>query len=257
MKKKDIISARDKIIYLKKLGIEINRSAQHLNKLEDTFILCEQYYDSGNEAKISFIKYLEPVITEINGLELANFDYVFASGSTATIATGMVDASLSELNPDFETYINEFSGINPHKFEIDEIRHHLKILNISILNQFDDLIDSYHKFLNGFIKTSDYAKDLRNFMEHFKGILKNASGQSSKSWHKIMSAICIQNAKMKQLFQKQKSIYETLYEHLSQTLKENITKQRPSLNIIHENFIRMIYTFLTCLDYDRCKITNN
>jgi hypothetical protein len=128
-----------------------------------------------------------------------------------------------------------------------------KKLDPELQKQFADLIDYYHIWSNKIKSDSDFAKDLRNFMEHLKGYLNNGSDLKSFSWDKMIDKISISDPKIKVIFKKQLKVYELLYESLSQILKENITKVRLPIQDHYDNLIRMTYSIMTCIDPHKFK----
>lgn len=264
MKKGNIDKAKEKVNKLNKLGKEIKKAQPKLNDISFRLDLISDIYSLKNPTRDKFLDPFEPFVESVNNIKIEEFTVTDASGSAGIGATGtsILTGMISQVIGSFDTnegnytqqLLNKLYDYNYQRKKNQIIYEELCTLNNKLASQFQHVTDSHDQWTNGLLDSSDLAKDMRNFLEHFKGHLnilrskKENRGENDVpkfSWNKVAKALSKKGKETYVSLLKQQLFHLNLHTNLSQILK---TTEKHNMVYIFNEFIEHIYAVVNLID---------
>lgn len=255
----EINKAIDKIDGWYKTVEDFQKAIPYLNENLAYLKWQQQVYNEMPEKKDELISYIDGPIQDILAMDLNNFSMSFATGSTATILTGSTETikSIQLAGSDFQHLINEYDNINPIEKLIDSILIILKLIDIPMSNQFEEVKNSYSQWKANLRDNSDLAKDIRTFQEEFQGIINKLRVPKSDwgkvdipkmSWNKMVEAISKKGSQNTKAFMKQQKIGIDIWEELTPILKKDKLLLNSKMDSLFKRYLEHVYSILNLID---------
>jgi hypothetical protein len=264
MKSDDINRAKKNIKTINTKGKEIIEAQPFLRDMEFRLDWCQQIIDSSLNSKEELLKHLEPFVDSVNNITLENFTVADASGSVGIGATGtsiatsfITEYSYSSDSPsdnESKLLIDSINNYNLIKNRDDQILRDLVLINEDLKYNYKICLKTYIQWKKQLKSSSDLAKDLRTFLEEFKGKLnklrvdkklRDIEKIPSFSWNKMAKCIKKKSRGTYDALLIQKTIHETLHDNLSTELK---TFKEADIDHLFQTFQNHIYSVLNLID---------
>lgn len=260
---KNLETSLQKIEKLKKLSEELSNSQSELNTIHQQLIIAKECEE--NDVLTEEIEQVYSIATEyIASVDITDYTADFATSASASSisATTQLSGYLTESDEFSENdkYQEIYSEIvewsidsNNDTFIIEKLQ---KIDN-KLGSLFKTVINTFNAWRNNSKSGSDLAKDIRNFIEKFKGILNlprqylNNKKKTDFSWPKMAENAARTGKQNHKGLLNEKGNYEKLHSELSQILKENKEYESSELKHLFILFKNHIYAILGFIDIEK------
>ena len=261
-----IKEARQKIENLLGLGNEVLKATPILTDLDEKLKWAEEIQESSIPKKQDVIKCLENTAEGIINWDIPNFSYSDASGSLGQGYSGYTETvmKLSQIyiktqNSDTHKFLLKYNSVKASTEEINTIVNLLNDFKQELADNFITVQNTYDQWDKGLKTSSDLCKDIRNFLEQFKGELNKLRVPKEKremgaipefSWPKMAKAIVRKGKGYINSLMTQKSVHENLHKDLSYFLKTFNELDKQQMNGIHQRFLKHLYSTITAINKD-------
>ena len=179
------------------------------------------------------------------------FDEV--KGNSANSYSRQRTPNLGE-NWSINSILDDYRNFSDEITEDKNIEDLLTKIGSESVTEFKRLKKTYNQYKDSMRNVSDVAKDMRNFIERFRGELNKLrmkTGDYKKqpkiSWNKMAKDICKNKNIVKKIFMQQRTTYIALHSDLSQILKKGKLHDRNVSKEDIDDYWRKIKYFIKSL----------
>jgi hypothetical protein len=255
----DINKAIDKINGWFKTAEDIQRATPFLNENLAYLKWQQKVQNDIPEKKDVLISFMDGPVQSILSMDLNNFNYSSATGSNATILTASTQTfqTIQLEGGNYQYLLSEYEIINPIEKLIENVLTVLKLIDLSMSVQFEEVKNSFSQWKANLRDNSDLAKDTSTFQEEFEGIinkLRIPKAQWGKvnipkiSWNKMVDAISKKDRQSQNSFMQQQKISEKIWQELTPILKKDKVISKIDMEFLFKRYIEHLYAVLNLID---------